>query len=201
MGRTSNAKARLLQSAGELIHERGFNAVGVSEICDHAEVNKGSFYHFFPSKQQLVLEVIQGIWHTNRGFLEETLLAGGSPLQRLRCFFDRLYENHRSSCASQGRQLGCALANLGLEMSTHDPVVRSRVLQAFEGQIGYFESLLREAQNNGDVPSKVDPHSAAEMIVALIEGKILLSKLRDDPGALSDLGDTVFLALGLEPST
>jgi TetR/AcrR family transcriptional repressor of nem operon len=58
MGRTSDARDRLIESGQGLMHERGFTAVGVSEVCAHAGVNKGSFYHFFPSKQELALAVI-----------------------------------------------------------------------------------------------------------------------------------------------
>lgn len=196
MGRTSDARERLLHSAEELIHERGFNAVGVSEICGRAEVNKGSFYHFFPSKQRLALEVIEGIWQTNRGFLEDALLREGPPLERLRSFLGQLYENHRQCYTSSGKQMGCLLANLGLEMGAQDPLIRRRVLQAFEAQIGYFESLLREARKRGDLGLELDPRSAAETILALIEGKIMLSKLRDDPETLQDLPQVVFSALG-----
>jgi len=58
MGRTSTAKARLIATAMEIMYIRGYTAVGVHEICTQAGVHKGSFYHFFPSKQALVLAVI-----------------------------------------------------------------------------------------------------------------------------------------------
>jgi TetR/AcrR family transcriptional regulator, transcriptional repressor for nem operon len=195
MGRTSDARSRLIESAGELIHERGFNAVGVSEICAHAGVNKGSFYHFFSSKQQLVLDVVGAIWESHRRLMEETLLGDGPPLDRLRLFFDRLYDRYQKTCDGEGRQVGCPLANLALEMSTQDPLIRVRVLQTFEGQIGYLESLLREASRRGDLAHDLDPRGGAEMIVALMEGKIMLSKLRDDPETLRDLGSLVLQAL------
>ena len=58
MGRTSDARERLLASGLELIYDKGYNAVGVSEVCAKAGVNKGSFYHFYPSKQQLGLAIV-----------------------------------------------------------------------------------------------------------------------------------------------
>ena len=58
MGRTSNAKSRLIAMAMALMYVRGYPAVGVHEISTRAGVYKGSFYHFFPSKQALVLAVI-----------------------------------------------------------------------------------------------------------------------------------------------
>ena len=58
MGRTSDARERLVESCQALMHEKGYTAVGVGEVCSRAGVNKGSFYHFFPSKQDLALTVI-----------------------------------------------------------------------------------------------------------------------------------------------
>ena len=58
MGRTSDAKPRLLAAAGELFQDKGYHAVGIQEICDAAGVNKGSFYYFFSSKRDLVLAAI-----------------------------------------------------------------------------------------------------------------------------------------------
>ena len=58
MGRMSDARDRILQAATDLIHDRGYAAVSVSDICSAAGLKKGSFYHFFPSKLELVLETI-----------------------------------------------------------------------------------------------------------------------------------------------
>ena len=196
MGRTSDAKERLLESAGQLFHDRGYNAVGVSDICGAAQVNKGSFYHFYPSKQRLALEVVDAVWHGSREFLEETLLGDEPPLVRLRRYFDALYERHREACDVHGKQLGCPLGNLSAEMSTQDPLLRARLLQAMEGHIGYFEGLLREARGRGELPDEVDPAQAAETLVAFIEGQILLSKLRDDPDTLADLAPAALRLIG-----
>ena len=62
MGRTSDARERLIEAAGDLWHRRSYTDVGVGEICAEAGVQKGSFYHFFPSKQDLALAVIDDRW-------------------------------------------------------------------------------------------------------------------------------------------
>ena len=54
MGRTSDARERLIATAIELIRARSYESVGVDALCNHAQVKKGSFYHFFPSKQDLM---------------------------------------------------------------------------------------------------------------------------------------------------
>ena len=90
MGRQSDARDRLVRSAGELWHQRSYADVGVSEICEHAEVQKGSFYHFFSSKRELALAVIDEAWH-QRGVCEMApLLTGSLPPLPDPSWFERL---------------------------------------------------------------------------------------------------------------
>jgi TetR/AcrR family transcriptional repressor of nem operon len=58
MDKTRDTRQRIINAAQALIYQRSYNEVGVQEICDHAKVQKGSFYHFFPSKSDLALAVL-----------------------------------------------------------------------------------------------------------------------------------------------
>jgi TetR/AcrR family transcriptional repressor of nem operon len=138
MGRTSDARDRLIESGQGLMHERGFTAVGVSEVCAHAGVNKGSFYHFFPSKQELALAVIARYAEEADRMFEEMLDGDGPPLERLKVFFDRNYLHHKAMRDESGQCLGCPLGNLALEMSPQDPVLRERLRRVFEGYAGVY---------------------------------------------------------------
>lgn len=196
MGRRSDARERLQASASELIHERGYNAVGVGEICAHAGVNKGSFYHFYPSKQQLGLDVIDRAWHDSRAFLEATLLGDGPPLARLRRYFEAVHAFHMEDRDTSGCLRGCPLGNLTLEMSTQDDLMRNRLSQTLDSHTSYFVSVLREAQNAGDLDAGLDIPQAADTILALIEGKVLLAKAKGNPNLLQDLPDVAGRYLG-----
>lgn len=194
MGRVSDAKERLLASAETLIHERGYNAVGVNEICKHAGVNKGSFYHFFPSKQTLTLDMVDAVWLRTRESMESALLGDGPPVDRLRSYFEQVHGYHSASC--RGEVCGCPLGNLVLEMSTQDSLLRNRLLQTFEGHLGYFEQVLREARQRGDIDASIDPRKGAEALLALLQGQVMLAKLRNDAEVLKDLADSALRLIG-----
>ena len=66
MGRTSDAKEKILTAAHSLMEMRGYSALGVAEICRTAGVPKGSFYYFFVSKEALALAVIDEHWAAER---------------------------------------------------------------------------------------------------------------------------------------
>src|SRR5438105_4982698 len=55
----SNTKATILETARRLFHQRGYEATGISLILKEARVNSGSLYHFFPSKQALLIGVLE----------------------------------------------------------------------------------------------------------------------------------------------
>ena len=85
MSRTSDTEERLVDAASALWHSRSYADVGVSEICDVADVRKGSFYHFFSSKQELAVAVIDRRWNEDfERIVMPALDAGESPLGRIR---------------------------------------------------------------------------------------------------------------------
>lgn len=195
MGRRSNARERLVDAARELMHERGYTAVGVAELCEKAAVNKGSFYYLFPSKRELALEVID----TFGIEAEENLraVAGGDdpPLERLRRHFDDTYRTHRSQRQRCERMIGCPVGNLALEMSTQDDVVRERLSRVLDLQVERLAAVVTEAVERGDVPP-LEPRRAARALVSLLEGAVMLAKTRDDPELLEGLGDDALRLLG-----
>ena len=66
MAPSNDTKQRILASARELIYSRSYSDVGVAAICTHAGVKKGSFYHFFASKQELTLEALDTFYIRNK---------------------------------------------------------------------------------------------------------------------------------------
>jgi TetR/AcrR family transcriptional repressor of nem operon len=181
MGRTSDARERLVESCQALMHEKGYTAVGVGEICSRAGVKKGSFYHFFPSKQELQLDSVLG--------------SDTPPLERLARFFESSYQAHRESRKACGKLLGCPIGNLALEMGSQDAVLRERLRAVFDSQVDRFSALIEEAIGRGDLPRQ-DPRSTAASVLALIEGTLMLAKVSDDVEVLRDLGERAFRLIG-----
>lgn len=197
MGRTSDARERLLMSASKLISDKGYNAVGVSEVCNDAGVKKGSFYHFFPSKQQLALAVMDLYWGHLECQLDHCLVKpGGSPVARLRAYFSANREQACENTTPCGKQRGCPLGNLVLELSTQDEVLRARLDDIFARWAGYFETVIAEAVELGELRDCCPKRTASDLI-SFMEGAILMAKLRNDPGLLDGLGGRALRLIGV----
>lgn len=200
MGRASCAKENLIKSAIELIGTRSYNAVGVQELCEHAGVKKGSFYHFFPSKMDLTVEALNVLWkRVKEEVLEPTLNSGGSAMDRFKSLLEKSYEHQSSAKDCYGCVTGCGIGNLALELSTQDEGIRKRLEEIFEEWAGLFACVIEEAVNAGELPPSTDPRATSQAMLAYIEGVSLLGKTFNDTKMMSRLGKGV-LTLCIEKS-
>ncbi len=188
MGRQSDARERLVQAAVQLIYARSYSAVGVQEICARAGVQKGSFYHFFPSKRDLTIAALDELW---RGLQERVVGPAFArdvpPLARIERFFDQSARVQREFMEQSGQVLGCPLGNLALEMSTQDPLLRARIEALFQAAEQQIAQTLEEARQDGSAPD-IDPAGAARALFAYMEGVLLMAKTRNDPECIRELG-------------
>lgn len=184
MGRTSDARERLVAAATELFAERAYNSVGVAEIATRAGVQKGSFYHFFSSKEALALSVVDAHWEWQRGEWEWILGGPGTALERLSGLFEAAAQQQAAAVRGTGSVIGCLFGNLALEVSSVNALLQQRLQEILEEQVDMIAQHLTTAVAVGeiDVP---DIAATARSIVAQLEGLMLFAKLFNDPGELS----------------
>ncbi|MEZ0112179.1 TetR/AcrR family transcriptional repressor of nem operon [Catenulispora sp. EB89] len=201
MGRTSDAKEKILNAAQTLIELNGYSALGVAEICKAADVPKGSFYYFFASKEALALAVLDEHWRLQRADWERVL--GGdaapaltpAPLDRLRQLFVETEAGLRAGQRSCGTVSGCMFGNLTLELSNQTEPIRRRLQEIFEVQVEMVEKVVAEARERGEA-SVADAREAARSVVAQLEGQVLFAKLYNDTQHLDTLWANCLALLG-----
>src|SRR5579859_7872200 len=157
MGRPSDAREWLIGAAKEVIYANSYEAVSVDELCAAAGVHKSSFYHFFSSKQDLVLVALESQWQRFEELvLKPTFADTLPPQERMVRFFDLILQQQNAQKQADGHIRGCPIGNLTLEMSTQNEAIRARVEQFFGAWLGYFERMLRDAKAQGIVPAALD---------------------------------------------
>ena len=195
MGRTSDAKERLLQVAFDLIWQQSYGAVSVDDICERASVKKGSFYHFFPSKSDLAVAAYEAHWQLWRPKYDSTFSPLVPPLERIEKYCAAMFENQREKFRKTGRVLGCPFASVGCELSTQDEKIRQKSQEMFDRSCKYFETTLRDAHKEGIV-EKCDFVAKSQAIFSFIMGMLLQAKVKNDPEILRDLAPTIMQMIG-----
>ena len=179
MGRTSDAREKLLETAGALFFERGFVDVGVSELCKQADVRPGSFYHFFPSKAALATEALDHVWQR----LEAQVLAPAAeqddPVDRILSVFECSHSRQRSMQDEAGRVLGCPLVTLGGEIYALEPALRRKLAALARRYEQFFAQQLQEAVDQQRIHVD-DVEALARTLTALLEGGLSLARMHND---------------------
>ena len=183
-----NTRERIIDVAKERFHARGYADVGIKEICDNAKIQKGSFYHFFPSKEDLALTVIDEFaadWAD--GFVAEAFDPELAPMERIEFLIDAAYFWQKSVKEKNGNIPGCLFGNLALEMSTKNDVLRAKLNAVFSKAKTRFRDTLNQAVEKKEI-KPLNTELTAEAMLAYLEGMILLAKTENDPEVIYKLG-------------
>jgi len=193
--RVCESKLRLLQTAHELIWRQSYGSVGVDQICEHSNVKKGSFYHFFRSKSELTVAAYEYYWEQSRLKLDRIFSTSIAPLERLEAYFDLIRHNQTQYFQTHGRVPGCPFASLGSELSTQDEAIRQMAQQISERKCRYLESTLRDAMDLGEIPRQ-DAKLLAQEVHFYIVGSIQEAKISNNVAVLERMKTGVYRIIG-----
>ncbi|MDM7944548.1 MAG: TetR/AcrR family transcriptional regulator [Hydrogenophaga sp.] len=158
----------------ELLTERGFQITGIEEVLKRVGVPKGSFYHYFKSKDDFGHAVIDNYEQYYARKMDRIFgNVDRSPLQRLRDFV----LNAKNGMVKFDFKRGCLIGNLGQELAALDTQFRERlesVLLSWERRVS---GCLKEAIEVGELAPGQDPEALSRFFWVGWEGAILRAKL------------------------
>lgn len=187
----ADTQQRILDAARSLIFARSYADVGVAAICDEAGVKKGSFYHFFPSKQALSLALIDEYFVDFKAqIIDQAFAPDIAPLARISRLCDLIYAFQKEIHASTGHVPGCPFGNLATEMSTQDETIRQKLTAVFARTEQLLADTLQDAIRAGELDDINVPATASAML-AYIEGVLMLAKTRNEPDVIRELACAV----------
>ena len=196
MGRVSDARARLIAAAIELVWRHSYGMVGVDAICARAGVKKGSLYYFFRTKDDLVAAALDAHFEGRRPILDEIFAPEIPPLERLQSYFDHVTERQLELRRTSGRVLGCFHAAVGSECIRDTPIVAAKVQEILALYRGYLARTLRDAIASGEL-APGEPVARAQTLFSYVEGVLGQARIHDDPAFLRDLGAGAWRLLGV----
>ncbi|HMS16776.1 MAG TPA: TetR family transcriptional regulator C-terminal domain-containing protein [Planctomycetota bacterium] len=185
----TDTRERILAAGAQIVGDKSFNGAGLSEILALAEVPKGSFYHYFPSKEDFGVALIERARDEHLARLMPIVEhPGRSPMERL----VSLYEDGRQYCLQHGASRECLIAKMALEHAQLSPKVRDAVRGAYDQWRRILAALLREGQVVGQVTRDQDAERLASMLVMLWEGATLQMQINASIAPVEDMISFLF---------
>ncbi|MEN9991097.1 MAG: hypothetical protein RLZZ224_799 [Verrucomicrobiota bacterium] len=186
MGRTSDAKQRLIEAMHDLIWLGSYGSTSVDQICKLAGVKKGSFYHFFESKTDLAIAVLEEASAQIFATLDRIYSPTVPPLERIRQEAKWGYEHQRVIAEKFGRVLGCPLFSLGAEVGTREEKLIEKIKEILDQHLRYYESALLEAQHQQLITvTPVAP--IARRLLAYAEGMLTQARIHNDLSYIAEI--------------
>lgn len=183
----ANRRQHIIESAADIVYRKGFAGTTVDDMLRAAGVGKGNFYHYFRSKDDLGLAIVDELARALNGpTFDEIFSHAKPPLQRLTDYIAVVRERrHADNC-------GDALANLAAELG-HAERFGERIKRAYAALIDRFEALVTEIAI--ETGSTADARVLARTLVVQIDGACLLFKVDGDAAAFDAALATIAPAL------
>lgn len=192
-----DTKDQLIRQGTAIFTEKGFSSTGIVEILREINIPKGSFYHYFSSKDEFGLAVVENFGTFFARKLDKWLLnTDRAPLDRLEDFIEdakdgmRRYEFRR----------GCLIGNLGQELGSLSEDFREPLETIFLDWQGRVARCLDDAKTSGHIPTALNTEEMAAFFWIGWEGAILRSKLVKSTDPLDLFASVFFASLSLPPS-
>ena len=170
-----SARDKIVKAAMELFWLKGFNSTSVADLLSRTQLNSGSLYHVFPSKQ----DVLVGVLETLRDGIGEMLLAPAwagvdDPLEKIFA----LLAYYRTGIVESDCAYGCPIGSLALELHEPDPNVRELLAANFAAWTSAIENLLTEAGPR--LPARLDRAALAQFVLTTMEGGVMQARTHRD---------------------
>lgn len=168
---TLDTKDRILEAARDLFWRQGYTATGVAQILKAANAKSGSLYYFFPTKEDLLLAVLEKykelLWPI---VIQPVFDRVSDPIERVFGILD----GYRRMLIMTECSGGCPIGNLALELADTHPAARKLCAENFEGWRKAVQKCLDEAADR--FPPDVDRPALSAYVLTVMEGGLMQSK-------------------------
>jgi TetR/AcrR family transcriptional repressor of nem operon len=178
MTKGEQTRRKIVEAAAPIFNQRGYEGSSVNDLMEATGLKKGGIYRHFSSKEELAAEAFDYTWEAawNARLLHVDEKANG--IEKLKQLITNFID-YRSPVAG-----GCPILNTAIDADDGNPVLRTRAAKALRSWLSRLQVIVEQAQERGDTQPGVDPKLVATLIVASLEGALMMSRLQRNDDAL-----------------
>ena len=171
-------RKRIVEAAAPIFNQHGYEGSSLNALMEATGLKKGGIYRHFASKEELAAEAFDYTWEAawKARLLHVDEKANG--IDKLKQLIANFVER-RSPVPG-----GCPVLNTAVDADDGNPILRSRVGKALRSWTGRLQAYVEEAQQQRDARPGVDPKDVATLIVASLEGALMMSRIQRNDEAL-----------------
>jgi TetR/AcrR family transcriptional repressor of nem operon len=181
-----SVRQHILRVGRDIIVGKGYSAVGLNEILSAAGVPKGSFYHYFKSKELFGKALLEDYVETYLAELDVILASGSPGMARLMRYWDGWLVLGDDACAGSK----CLVVKLSGEVADMSEAMRDVLLQGTNRIVQRLADCIAEGIADGSIRAGLTPPHTALALYEMWLGAALLTKLRREPSALRNAMET-----------
>jgi TetR/AcrR family transcriptional repressor of nem operon len=172
MTKGEQTRKKIVEAAAPIFNKRGYKGSSLNDLMEATGLKKGGIYRHFASKEELAAEAFdytwEAAWKARLLHVDEKANGINKLKQLIANFIER-----RSPVPG-----GCPVLNTAVDADDGNPILRSRVGKALGSWTGRLQAYVEEAQQQRDAKPDVDPKDVATLIVASLEGALMMSRIQ-----------------------
>lgn len=173
-------RQRIIELAAPLFNQRGFAGCSMQDVMEATGLEKGGLYRHFHSKEELAAEALRYSLQRTDNIRTDHLDQTHGSVELLRSFVERFVE---TSSPVPG---GCPLMNTAIDSDDGNATLRELAREGFSEWRARLSKIVEEGIRRGEIRKKTEPRTVANLMIATLEGALMMSRLEGKKAPLKD---------------
>jgi len=178
MTKGQQTRRKIVEAAAPIFNKGGYEGSSLNDLMEATGLKKGGIYRHFSSKEELAAEVFDYTWDAAWSARQVDVDEKANGIEKLKQLIANFVE-HRSPVAG-----GCPILNTAIDADDGNPVLRARVAKALRSWLSRLQVIVEQARERRETRPEVDAKTVATLIVASLEGALMMSRLQRNEEAL-----------------
>ncbi len=171
MTKGEQTRRKIVAAAAPIFNRHGYEGSSLAELMAATGLQKGGIYRHFASKEELAAEAFDYTWKTAWETRIRNIDENSPAPEKLKQLVANFVERRAPVCG------GCPILNMAVESDDGNPMLRERVAKALRSWIAFIQAIVKEGIESGTLRAAADPKTVATLIVASLEGALMMSRI------------------------